>query len=92
MDDVARLLKVLHRLVDEGSTVVVIEHNPEVIKTADWLVDLGPEGGVCGGRLLFSGTPEACAHCPDSHTGQFLAPLFGMAPGTALLLPDSGAA
>jgi len=92
VDDVARLLKVLHRLVDEGSTVVVIEHNPEVIKTADWLVDLGPEGGVGGGRLLFSGTPEACAHCPDSHTGQFLAPLFGMAPGTSLLLPDSGAA
>ena len=92
VDDVARLLKVLNRLVDEGSTVVVIEHNPEVIKTADWLVDLGPEGGVGGGRLLFSGTPEACAHCPDSHTGQFLAPLFGMAPGTVLSVPDSGAA
>ncbi|HBI29361.1 MAG TPA: excinuclease ABC subunit UvrA, partial [Deltaproteobacteria bacterium] len=92
VDDVARLLKVLHRLVDEGSTVVVIEHNPEVIKTAHWLVDLGPEGGGAGGHLLFSGTPEEWAHVPDSHTGQFLAPLFGMAPGTALSVPDSGAA
>ena len=92
VDDVARLLKVLHRLVDEGSTVIVIEHNPEVIKTADWLVDLGPEGGVAGGRLLFSGTPEDCARCPDSYTGQALSPLFGMAPGTALSVPDSGAA
>ncbi|HIL87287.1 MAG TPA: excinuclease ABC subunit A, partial [Deltaproteobacteria bacterium] len=92
VDDVARLLKVLHRLVDEGNTVIVIEHNPEVIKTADWIVDLGPEGGEGGGRLLFSGTPEDCARCPESYTGQFLAPLFGMAPGAALSVMDSGAA
>ncbi len=83
VDDVARLLKVLHRLVEEGNTVVMIEHNLEVIKTADWVVDLGPAGGVGGGELLFEGTPEACVACEASATGRFLGPLLGIAPGAA---------
>ena len=70
--DVKKLLEVLHQLVDQGNTVVVIEHNLEVIKTADWIVDLGPEGGDAGGEIVFAGTPEACAKEPRSHTGQFL--------------------
>ena len=83
VDDVARLLKVLHRLVEEGNTVVMIEHNLEVIKTADWIVDLGPGGGVEGGQLLFEGTPEACVGCEVSATGRFLGPMLGIAPGAA---------
>ncbi len=71
--DVRLLLRVLHRLCDAGSTVVVIEHNMEVVKTADWVVDLGPEGGEGGGRIVAQGTPEALAACPESHTGRFLA-------------------
>jgi len=70
--DIEQLLDVLHQLVDNGSTVVVIEHNLDVIKTADWIVDLGPEGGAGGGRILASGTPEAIAAREDSHTGRFL--------------------
>ncbi|HIB94028.1 MAG TPA: excinuclease ABC subunit A, partial [Candidatus Lambdaproteobacteria bacterium] len=69
IDDVARLLKVLHRLVDEGHSVLVIEHNLEVIKTADWLIDLGPEGGDKGGQIVFEGTPEKCIQHPVSYTG-----------------------
>jgi excinuclease ABC subunit A len=65
---------VLHRLVDTGNTVVVIEHNLEVIKTADWIIDLGPEGGDKGGRLVASGRPEQVAETPGSYTGQYLAP------------------
>jgi excinuclease ABC subunit A len=65
---------VLHQLVDQGNTVVVIEHNLDVIKTADWIVDLGPEGGAGGGRILVAGTPEDVAAAPGSHTGRFLAP------------------
>ncbi|MBM4227841.1 MAG: excinuclease ABC subunit UvrA [Gammaproteobacteria bacterium] len=76
--DIEQLLKVLHRLRDHGNTVVVIEHNLDVIKTADWLVDLGPEGGSRGGRIIATGTPEAIAQHPDSHTGHFLAPLLGL--------------
>ncbi len=76
-EDVRKLLEVLHALVDQGNTVVVIEHNLEVIKTADWLLDLGPEGGDGGGRLVVAGTPEQVAACPESHTGRFLAPLVG---------------
>ena len=76
IDDVARLLKVLHRLVDEGHSVLVIEHNLEVIKTADWLIDLGPEGGDKGGRLVFEGTPENCSRNPASYTGKFLESFF----------------
>ncbi len=66
----------LHKLRDEGNTIVVIEHNLDVIKTADWVVDLGPEGGHRGGRILASGTPEDIAAHPDSHTGRFLAKLL----------------
>ena len=76
IDDVARLLKVLHRLVDEGHSVLVIEHNLEVIKTADWLIDLGPEGGDKGGKLVFEGTPENCSRNPASYTGKFLESFF----------------
>ena len=72
--DIEQLLDVLHQLVDQGNTVVVIEHNLDVIKTADWVVDLGPEGGAGGGRVLVSGTPETVAATPGSHTGHFLAP------------------
>jgi excinuclease ABC subunit A len=72
--DIEQLLDVLHQLVDQGNTVVVIEHNLDVIKTSDWVVDLGPEGGAGGGRILVAGTPETVAATPESHTGHFLAP------------------
>jgi excinuclease ABC subunit A len=72
--DIEQLLDVLHQLVDQGNTVVVIEHNLDVIKTADWVVDLGPEGGAGGGRILVAGTPETVAATAASHTGHFLAP------------------
>ena len=74
--DVAQLLRVLQRLRDEGNTVVVIEHNLDVIKTADWIVDLGPEGGAGGGEILACGTPEQVARIARSHTGRYLAPLL----------------
>jgi excinuclease ABC subunit A len=74
--DIEALLDVLHRLRDDGNTVVVIEHNLDVIKTADWVVDLGPEGGHRGGQIIAVGTPEAVAANPASHTGRFLAPLL----------------
>ena len=70
--DVAKLLEVLHELVDQGNTVVVIEHNLEVIKTADWIIDLGPEGGDAGGHVVAVGTPEDIARTPQSYTGQYL--------------------
>jgi excinuclease ABC subunit A len=76
--DIEQLLGVLHRLRDDGNTVVVIEHNLDVIKTADWVVDLGPEGGHRGGQIIAVGTPEAIARDPASHTGAFLAPLLGI--------------
>jgi excinuclease ABC subunit A len=79
-EDVRKLLEVLHALVDQGNTVVVIEHNLEVIKTADWILDLGPEGGDGGGRIVATGTPEDIAADPDSYTGRFLAPLLMPAP------------
>jgi excinuclease ABC subunit A len=75
-EDTAKLLEVLHALVDQGNTVVVIEHNLEVIKTADWLIDMGPEGGDGGGRIVATGTPEEVATVSASHTGRFLAPLL----------------
>jgi excinuclease ABC subunit A len=70
--DVHRLIDVLRKFVETGNTVVVIEHNLDVIKTADHIIDLGPEGGDRGGEVVFAGTPEACAECPGSHTGVFL--------------------
>ena len=75
-EDIRKLLMVLGRLVDAGNTVLVIEHNLDVIKTADWLVDMGPEGGSRGGLVVATGTPEDVAAHPDSHTGRFLAPLL----------------
>ena len=75
-EDVRKLLEVLHALVDQGNSVVVIEHNLEVIKTADWLIDLGPEGGDGGGRIVAAGTPEQVAASEGSYTGAFLAPLL----------------
>jgi excinuclease ABC subunit A len=75
-EDVKKLLEVLHALVETGNTVIVIEHNLEVIKTADWLVDLGPEGGSGGGRIVAEGTPEQVAATPESYTGHYLARLL----------------
>ena len=75
-EDVRKLLEVLHALVEQGNSVVVIEHNLEVIKTADWVLDLGPEGGDGGGRIVAAGTPETVAATAESHTGAFLAPLL----------------
>ena len=76
-EDVRVLLTVLHRLVDRGNTVLVIEHNLDVIKTADWIVDLGPEGGARGGTIVAAGTPEDVAKVAASHTGHYLKPLLG---------------
>ncbi len=76
-EDIRKLLNVLSRLVDQGNTVLVIEHNLDVIKTADWIVDMGPEGGDGGGTVVVEGTPEKVAKTPESHTGRFLAPLLG---------------
>ncbi len=75
--DIEQLLKVLHELRDRGNTIVVIEHNLDVIKTADWIIDLGPEGGGGGGEVVAVGTPEEIVRHPESHTGQFLAPVLG---------------
>ena len=74
--DIDLLLTVLHRLRDHGNTVVVIEHNLDVIKTADWVIDLGPEGGDGGGRVIAQGTPEDVCHVPESFTGHFLKPIL----------------
>ncbi|MFA7668912.1 MAG: excinuclease ABC subunit UvrA [Burkholderiaceae bacterium] len=74
--DIAMLLDVLRKLVDAGNTVVVIEHNLDVIKTADWVIDMGPEGGSGGGRIVAQGTPEDIIACPESHTGHYLAPML----------------
>jgi excinuclease ABC subunit A len=70
--DIRRLLAVLNRLVDQDNSMLVIEHNLDVIKTADWVIDLGPEGGAAGGRVVATGTPEQIAECEPSYTGQFL--------------------
>ena len=77
--DIQRLLDVLHRLVDAGNTVIVIEHNMDVIKTADWIMDLGPEGGEDGGYIVAEGTPEQVAQVEGSHTGKFLGEFFASA-------------
>ncbi|MED5041242.1 excinuclease ABC subunit UvrA, partial [Geobacillus stearothermophilus] len=76
VDDIARLLDVLHRLVDNGDTVLVIEHNLDVIKTADYIIDLGPEGGDRGGQIVAVGTPEEVAEVEASHTGRYLKPIL----------------
>ena len=73
VSDIAQLLKVLESLRDQGNSIIVIEHNLDVIKTADWIIDLGPEGGDQGGTLVAEGTPEQVAKCKKSYTGQFLA-------------------
>ncbi len=78
--DIQQLLTVLHKLRDHGNTIVIIEHNLDVIKTADWIVDLGPEGGAGGGRILTTGTPEQILSCTESHTARFLAPLLSAPP------------
>jgi excinuclease ABC subunit A len=74
--DIEKLLEVLQRLVDSGNTMVVIEHNLDVIKQADWVIDLGPEGGEAGGEVIAVGTPEQVAEVPGSYTAQFLRPLL----------------
>jgi excinuclease ABC subunit A len=95
-EDIRKLLLVLGRLVDQGNTVLVIEHNLDVIKTADWLVDMGPEGGSRGGTVVAEGTPEAVAATPESYTGQFLQPLLegreAKQPGRAKRAPAAPAA
>ena len=78
--DVAKLLEVLHELVEQGNTVVVIEHNLEVIKTADWIIDLGPEGGDGGGEIVAAGTPEEIVKEKRSYTGAFLKPVLPEGP------------
>ena len=89
--DVEQLLQVLHRLRDEGNTVVVIEHNLDVIKTADWVIDLGPEGGEGGGDIVAAGTPEEIAATEDSWTGRFLRPLMEREAGYREAQPASQA-
>ncbi|MEW6107164.1 MAG: excinuclease ABC subunit UvrA, partial [Bacillota bacterium] len=76
--DIEKLLNVLGRLVDAGDTVIVIEHNLDVIKTADYIIDLGPEGGERGGTVVACGTPEEVARCERSYTGQFLRKVLGI--------------
>jgi len=75
-EDVRKLLEVLHELVEQGNSVVVIEHNLDVVKTADWVIDIGPEGGDGGGEIVATGTPEDIAAEPRSHTGRYLKPLL----------------
>ena len=77
-EDVRRLLGVLQRLVESGNTVIVIEHNLDVVKSADWIIDLGPEGGDGGGLVIAEGPPEQVAKTEGSHTGAFLAPILGL--------------
>ncbi|MBD3820940.1 MAG: excinuclease ABC subunit UvrA, partial [Thiotrichales bacterium] len=77
--DIELLLKVIRNLRDQGNTIVIIEHNLDVIKTADWIVDLGPEGGSGGGEIIAVGTPEEIAGTKRSHTGRYLKPLLNMA-------------
>jgi len=76
VDDIGRLLEVLHRLVDSGESVLVIEHNLDVIKTADYIIDMGPEGGSGGGTVLATGTPEKIITVEESHTGHYLKPVL----------------
>jgi excinuclease ABC subunit A len=89
-EDVRMLLDVLHRLVDKGNTVLVIEHNLDVIKTADWVIDLGPEGGDKGGMIVAEGTPERVASVTGSHTGEFLRTLLNRRAAVGGLSPGDG--
>jgi excinuclease ABC subunit A len=82
-DDTHKLLDVLNKLVDQGNTVVIIEHNLDVIKSADYVIDLGPEGGEGGGRIIAKGTPEEVARSRESFTGRFLADILGSSPALA---------
>jgi excinuclease ABC subunit A len=91
MADVERLIHVLHRLVDAGHSVVVIEHDLDVMAEADWIIDLGPEGGAAGGAVVATGTPEALAQNPLSHTGAALRPVLARE-GAAVPLPASAGA
>ncbi|MCK4470268.1 MAG: excinuclease ABC subunit UvrA, partial [Anaerolineae bacterium] len=77
--DVDKLIKVLNLLVDAGNTVVIIEHQPDILKVADWIIDLGPEGGDAGGEVVAEGTPEQVAQVEGSYTGQFLGHVLGIA-------------
>src|SRR5690606_20445401 len=77
-DDIRKLIGVLDNLVEKGNTVVVIEHNLDVIKTADWIIDMGPEGGTGGGDIVATGTPEDVAAVPESHTGTYLREILGV--------------
>ncbi|HCK94531.1 MAG TPA: hypothetical protein DHW71_16165, partial [Gammaproteobacteria bacterium] len=74
--DIQQLLKVVHTLRDRGNTLIIIEHNLDVIKTSDWIVDLGPEGGDGGGTIIATGTPQMISEVPESHTGRFLKQIF----------------
>ena len=76
-EDIRKLLKVINGLVDKGNSVIVIEHNLDVIKTSDWIIDMGPEGGAGGGRVVAQGTPEDVAAIPASYTGKFLGEVLG---------------
>jgi excinuclease ABC subunit A len=87
--DIQRLLDVLHRLVDAGNTVVVIEHNLDVIKTADWILDLGPEGGEEGGYIVAEGTPEEVSRLENSHTGRFLREMFARGEALAMHMSEA---
>jgi excinuclease ABC subunit A len=94
-EDVRRLLGVLQSLADKGNTVIVIEHNLDVIKNADWVVDMGPEGGSGGGIVVAQGTPEAVAAVPESHTGTYLAEILeghAQAGEVPVLQPTNGSA
>jgi excinuclease ABC subunit A len=90
-DDVRKLLEVLHRLTDLGNSIIIIEHNIDVIRNADWLLDLGPEGGEDGGRLIGEGRPARIAHIPESYTGQFLRRHYSSHKGHLELADDTAA-